>query len=310
MSDVLVIGSLNMDFVMNVEKAPLPGETILTNTYNLVPGGKGGNKAYALGKLGTSVAMLGAVGCDEMGKKLIANLKKVKVDTKKIVKLKNINTGNAFITVDKTGENRIVVASGANNKLTKEMIDKNINLIKAAKIIVMQLEIPLEVVTYAAKLAKSLGKIVVLDPAPAVNNLPLDLYKNIDIIKPNETELQTLCNSKINTEEDIVTLAKSLIEKGVKNVIVTLGEKGSILVNNDTVQKYNAINVEVVDTTAAGDSFTAGLVKSLVDGKDLNESIKFGHIVSSLAVTKHGAQSSIPSIEEIKKFIERVNING
>lgn len=304
MNDVLVIGSLNMDFVLNVDKAPLPGETILTNSYTLVPGGKGANQAYALGKLGVSVGMIGAVGHDEAGDMLIANLKKAKVNTKRIIKLRNINTGNAFITVSKNGENSIIVASGANNKLTKEMIDKNINLIKAAKIIVMQLEIPLDVVEYVAKLAKGLGKMVILDPAPAVSNLPADLYKNIDIIKPNETELQTLCGAKIENQDDIILLAKSLMNKGVKNVIVTLGEKGSILVNKDEVTKFEAINVNVVDTTAAGDTFTAGLVKTLIDGKSLNEAIKYGHIVSALAVTKPGAQSSIPTKKEIKRFIE------
>lgn len=305
MNDVLVIGSLNMDYVVNVDKVPLPGETILTNSYILVPGGKGANQAYALGVLGASVGMIGAVGYDETGEMLIANLKKAKVNTKKIVKLKNINTGNAFITVDKNGENSIIVASGANGKLTKEMIDKNISMIKAAKIIVMQLEIPLDVVEYTAKLAKSLGKIVVLDPAPAVSHLPKDLYKHIDIIKPNETEIQTLCNSKANSDDEFIGLANSLVEKGVKNVIVTLGSRGSLLVNKNGVQKYDAIDVKVVDTTAAGDTFTAGMVKTLVDGSSLEEAIKYGHIVSALAVTKHGAQSSIPSKKEIKRFIEK-----
>lgn len=304
MKDVLVIGSLNMDYVVKVNKYPLPGETILTNNYTKVPGGKGGNKAYALGKLGASVAMVGAVGNDEVGETLIANLKKVKVNTKKIFRLRNVNTGTAFITVDETGENRIIVASGANSKLTKEMIDSIIDMIRAAKIIVMQLEIPLDVVEYVAKLAKSLGKLVVLDPAPAVRHLPLDLYKNVDIIKPNETELQILCDKEIKNEEDIINCAKTLVEQGVKNVIVTLGEKGSILVNNDSVQRFTAMSVDVVDTTAAGDSFTAGLVKTLIEGKSLKEAIEFGHIVSSMVVTRYGAQSSIPSSKEIQKFIE------
>lgn len=304
MKDILVIGSLNMDYVVKVNKAPLPGETILTNNYTKVPGGKGGNKAYALGKLGASVAMVGAVGNDDAGDALIANLKKVKVNTKKIFRLKNINTGTAFITVDETGENRIIVASGANSKITKEMMNQILDMIRAAKIIVMQLEIPVDIVEYVAKLAKSLGKMVVLDPAPAISHLPLDLYKNTDILKPNETELQTLCGKVINNEQDIIECAKTLVEKGVKNVIVTLGEKGSILVNDKSVQKFNAIKVDVVDTTAAGDSFTAGLVKMLNEGKSLNEAIEFGHIVSSMAVTKYGAQSSIPSPKEVQKFIE------
>ena len=184
------------------------------------------------------------------------------------------------------------------------MMNKILDMIRAAKIIVMQLEIPVDIVEYVAKLAKSLGKMVVLDPAPAISHLPLDLYKNTDILKPNETELQTLCGKVVNNEQDIIECAKTLVEKGVKNVIVTLGEKGSILVNDRSIQKFNAIKVDVVDTTAAGDSFTAGLVKMLNEGKSLNEAIEFGHIVSSMAVTKYGAQSSIPSPKEVQKFIE------
>ena len=308
MNDILVIGSLNMDFVVEVPKSPLPGETIIANKFSLVPGGKGANQAFALGRLGARVSMIGAVGNDEYGKKLIDNLKLAHVNTKKIFKMNDVNTGNAFINVDKSGENSIVVVSGANEKITKEFIDNNICYIKRAKIIVMQLEIPIEVVTYVAKIAKELGKIVVVDPAPARCDLPDELFSNVDIMKPNETELQTLSGINLNNEEDILKGAKILLNKGVKNVIVTLGANGSMLVNANGYKKFDALKVDVVDTTAAGDSFTAGLVNSLVLGKSLEDAIKYGHIVSSIVVTRKGAQSSIPTKMEVSKYIKEVGL--
>lgn len=310
MKDILVIGSLNMDFVAEVSKSPLPGETIIANKFSLVPGGKGANQAFALGRLGANVSMIGAVGNDEYGKQLIDNLKSAHVNTKKIFKMNGVTTGNAFINVDKSGENSIVVVSGANEKITKDFIDSNICYIKRAKIIVMQLEIPIEVVNYVAKIAKELGKIVVLDPAPARCDLPEELFSNIDIMKPNETELQTLSGIKLNNEDDILKAAQVLLSKGVKNVIVTLGANGSLLVNENGYKKFDALKVEVVDTTAAGDSFTAGLVNSIVLGKSLEESIKYGHIVSSIVVTRKGAQSSIPTKIEVQNYIKKMELSN
>lgn len=301
--NILVIGSLNMDFVIEVNKMPLPGETILGKNFTLIPGGKGANQAYAIGKLGGNVSMLGAVGNDEYGKKILENLNSVNVNTNNIIKLEDIQTGSAFINVDKNGENSIVVVSGANGKITKETIDSNINLIEKADIIVMQLEIPLEVVEYASKLAKQKGKLVILDPAPARPNLSEELLSNIDIIKPNETEIQILSGIEAKANEEIIRAARSLIEKGVDTVIVTLGDKGSILVTKELEKSFDSFNVEVVDTTAAGDSFTAALAKSLLEGKNIEEAIKFGHLVSSIVVTKKGAQTSIPTQKEIERFL-------
>jgi len=308
MKNVLVIGSLNMDFVINVNKTPLPGETISANKFTLVPGGKGANQAYALGRLGLAVSMIGVVGKDEYGKKLIANLKTAKVNTKRIVKLDKVKTGNAFITVDSNGENSIVTVGGTNHELSKSIIDKNVDIIKKADIIVMQLEIPLEVVLYVAKLAKLLGKLVIIDPAPATRDLPDELFKYVDIIKPNETELQTISGMELKNEQDYIEAARALINKGVKKVVVTLGANGSLLVTKDEYKKFNAIKAHVVDTTAAGDCFTAGLVKGLIDNKEIEDAIKYGHIVSSIAVTRCGAQSSIPTKEEVEEKIKEESL--
>lgn len=298
-----------MDFVIEVKQMSLPGQTILGKNFTLVPGGKGANQAYAIGKLGTNTSMLGAVGNDEYGKKLLENLNAVNVNTSGIVKLDNINTGCAFINVDETGENSIVVISGANGKMTKELVDNNINLIEEADIIVMQLEIPVETVTYIAKIAKEKGKLVILDPAPAIANLSSELLSNVDIIKPNETEVQTLSGIQANSEDDIVRAAKSLLEKGANTVIVTLGKNGSLLVTKEKVQSFKSLDVQVVDTTAAGDSFTAALAKSLLEGNSIEKSIEFGHLVSSIVVTKKGAQTSIPNQAEIDTFLKEWSEN-
>lgn len=304
MKKILVIGSLNIDFVINVENMPLPGETISAKDFNLICGGKGANQAYAAAKLGGNVSMIGAVGNDQYGKMLIDNLESVGVDTSGIKVMDNVDTGRAFITVDGSGENSIVVVSGANGLVSKELIDEKMDLIDSADIIVMQLEIPLYVVSYVAELARMKDKIVILDPAPATN-IPSDILRNIDIIKPNETELETLCGFEVNSDEDVIKGAISLIDNGVEKVIVTLGEKGSMYVDYNSDYKYDAFDVDVVDTTGAGDAFTGALVKSLVDGREVSDAIKYAHFVSSIVVGRKGAQTSIPSEEEVYEFINK-----
>lgn len=287
---------------------PLKGQTITSKHFSLVPGGKGANKAYALGKLGANVSMFGCVGKDEYGIALLNNLNSVNVVTDNVIKLDNVNTGCAFINVDSTGENSIVVVAGANEKITRDDINNNISLIDKADIIVLQLEIPLDVVSYVAKLAKERGKLIILDPAPAVDNINEELLSCVDIIKPNETEIEVLTGMKINSKNDIINAAKVLNEKGVKNVIVTLGEEGSLLVTKDNVKSFSTYNVEAVDTTAAGDSFIAALAKSLLEGKSLDDAIRYGHLVSAIVVTRKGAQTSIPSLLEINEFLNDLEV--
>ena len=305
---VLVIGSLNMDFSISVDKLPVLGETVLGNSFNLLPGGKGANQAYALGKLGANVSMIGAVGNDDYGIKLIDNLKSVNVEVSGIKVLDNESTGCAFVNVDRNGDNNIIAIGGANLKVSKSMIDENINLLKETDYIVMQLEIPIETIEYVIELAKKYNKKIIVDPAPAKANIE-ELLKGVDIIKPNVTELEILTNTKIKSNNDVIRASKKLLECGVKNIIVTLGKDGSILINKDKNKHFQTFKVNTVDTTAAGDSFIAGLVKSLADGEPFEKSIKFGHIVSSYSVTKKGAQSSIPTIEELKTFIQELKDN-
>ena len=290
MSNILVVGSLNMDFVINVKKMPLSGETILGEDVNLVPGGKGANQAYAVGKLGGQVDMIGAVGDDLYGRMLIENLQNVGVGISGIEIIQGTPTGNAFISVDEGGENSIIVVQGANNKLTTQMIDKHVDLIKRADIIIMQLEIPLEVVEYVKTLAQE--KLIILD-------LPKQFLEGFTIVKPNETELQTLIGKKLETKEELISGAEELLEKGIQTVIVTLGGDGALLVTKDKTEYFKAQKVTAVDTTAAGDCFTAALALALSKGKAYAEAIQFGNSVSGIVVTRKGAQTSIPTMEEV-----------
>lgn len=305
MGKILIIGSLNMDFIFNVKHMPELGETLLADNLELLPGGKGANQAFALGKLGADVTMLGAVGKDTYGDIQIKGLKSVNVDTTRIIRMDNVHTGLALITVNRNGENSIIVAQGANKCVSKEYIDRNLNVIKESDIIIIQLEIPLETAAYAAQKAKEFGKTVILDPAPAPSpgDLSEKLLSNVDIIKPNETELAKLTGIK-NIKSSMKTAIDIIRKQGVKTVIVTLGGKGSVVsMQNNKFIHVNCERVKVADTTAAGDSFIAALAFSLTKGKGLIQAVEFANHVASIVVTKKGAQSSMPSMDEVNKYI-------
>ena len=289
MKKILVIGSLNMDFVADVSHIPTVGETILAENFELVPGGKGANQSYAIGKMHGNVAMLGMVGQDTYGERLCENLESVGVDVSRIRKLSGVSTGIAVIGVIPEGDNSILVIPGANAHVDKSYIMENMDLLEASDIIVVQLEIPLETVMYAVKEARKRGKTVILDPAPAVSDLPDELFACVDVIKPNETELAIL-----------------LQQKGVKNIVVTLGGEGSYLLKEDHTEKrlYADKTVHVVDTTAAGDSYVAGLAVALSRGDSLDEAVELASRVSNIVVTRKGAQPSIPSFEELEEAPE------
>ena len=299
MKNIVVIGSLNLDTVIEAPKMPKAGETIAGTRVCQVPGGKGANQAYAAGKLLGRVKMIGAVGNDTPGEILVKNLESVGVDTTDIEVVDGGTTGQAFITVDDSGENSIIIIAGTNAKVTKEMVQRNIEAIQEADIVIMQMEIPLETVEYVKQLAISLGKTVILDPAPAVPGLPDHFWQGIDYIKPNETELSILVGKTLNGMEEIREGARLMLKKGVKNILVTLGSEGCLFVTEEEEEYFPARKVEAVDTTAAGDSFTAAFALALSQGKCCADAIRFGQKVSSIAVTRKGAQNSIPSPEEV-----------
>lgn len=301
MKKIAVVGSLNMDVVIETPHMPECGETISGRKVTMVPGGKGANQAYAVGKLGGDVTMIGAVGTDASGEALLDNLRSVNVNVSGIRQLQDGTTGQAFIAVDDNGDNSIIIIAGTNGLVTKKVIDENAQIIRESDIVIMQLEIPLEVVEYVKELALEAGKTVIVDPAPAVSNIPDKFWKGIDYIKPNETELAILTGLKMETREELAQGARVMIEKGVKNVIVTLGGEGCLLVTEEKEEFFPSYKVKAIDTTAAGDSFTAAFALALSQGADYKEAIRLGQKVSSIAVTRKGAQTSIPSMEEVQR---------
>lgn len=297
MGKIVVIGSINMDFVIDVKEIPKKGETILSHGFELFPGGKGANQAYAVGKLGGQIAMIGAVGDDEYGEMLCRNLSSVNVDVSGVKICKHSSTGTAIICVEDKGDNSIIVNQGANGFVDRALIDENIGLIEECDIIVMQLEIPLDTVEYVAQIGKKLGKKVILDPAPARTDLSAELLNCIDVLKPNETELQILTNNGDSMEK----ACEKIIQSGTKNIIVTLGGDGCYLYNSECKGKLFPCNrnVKVVDTTAAGDGFTAAIALALAKAMTLEDAIEFAAKVSAIVVTRKGAQPSIPSADEL-----------
>lgn len=300
MKNICVIGSLNMDLVVNVDTMPKPGQTIIGSNFKEVPGGKGANQAVAMARLNGNVSMIGKVGEDGFGQTLINSLKNDKVDTTYIQTAKGA-TGVALITVDKNAQNSIVVSPGANFEVKEDDIDNNIEAIKNSDIVVLQLETPLNTIKYALNKAKELNKYTILNPAPAVK-LDDEIIKNVDLLTPNETELEIISGVSIETEEDIQKAAQIMIEKGVKELIVTLGSKGSLYINKEKSMFKKAYKVEAVDTTAAGDSYTGALAVALSQGKNIEDAMDFASKVGALSVLKEGAQSSLPTLEDVKNF--------
>lgn len=300
MKNICVIGSLNMDLVVNVDKMPKPGQTIIGSNFKEVPGGKGANQAVAMARLNGNVSMIGKVGEDGFGQTLINALKNDKVDTTYIKTTKGA-TGVALITVDNNAQNSIVVSPGANFEVKEEDIDNNIEAIKNSDIVVLQLETPLNTIKYALKKSKELNKYTILNPAPALK-LDDEIIKNVDLLTPNETELEIISGVNIETEEDIQKAAQIMIEKGVKELIVTLGSKGSLYINKEKSIFKKAYKVEAVDTTAAGDSYTAALAVALSKDKNIKEAMDFASKVGALSVLKEGAQSSLPTLEDVENF--------
>ena len=300
MGKICVVGSLNMDLVATGQRIPVVGETVLGETFSQVPGGKGANQAAAMGRLQGHVAMIGKVGEDAFGQALIQALAEAQVETKDVTKAPT-STGIALITVQADGDNAIVVVPGANAQLRPADIDAAKAAIEESEIVITQLETPLDTVTYALKLAKEQGKVTILNPAPAVP-LADELIQNVDYLTPNETELAILSGMPTESQEELEAAAKAMMEKGVKVLIVTLGSKGCLVIDENGTRQFPAFKVKAVDTTAAGDSFNGGVAVALAEGKSLEDAISFATKVGALTVQKAGAQSSLPTREEVDGF--------
>lgn len=302
MKKLCVIGSLNMDLVTKVENFPKPGETIVGESFKTFPGGKGANQAVALGRLGAEVFMIGKVGDDIYGTEYLEVLKNNNVNQAGIQIEKGISSGVAVIQVSDKGENNIVVIPGANGKVDIKYIESKWNILDEADIFLFQLEIPMATVIDTIKKLKAKGKTIILDPAPAIK-LPEEIFKYIDYITPNETEIEALTGKSVEDEKDLKEAAQILIDKGVKNVIAKLGSKGAAVIHKVEYKKIPGFKVNPVDTTAAGDSFNAGFAFALAEGKELEECVRFGNAVGAISTTALGAQEAMPSYESVMSFI-------
>ncbi len=303
---ILIIGSLNMDIVVSLKDMPNIGETVSGKSLAYIPGGKGANQACAAGKLSGDVAMLGCVGNDEFSKIQISNLKEAGVNVAKLKISEKSNTGTAIIYVNETGDNSIVVISGANRECDREYLRENDTLLEWCDYLILQMEIPYDSVIYSITKARQLNKTIILNPAPAPEELPDDVLKMLDYITPNETELRKLTNCTCNSIKDYRKASEKLLKKGVKNVLVTLGDQGVLLVNEKMEKLFPARKAESIDTTAAGDCFNAAFVVGLADNMDEEQAIRFANICASVAVTRKGAQSSLPDRKEIEDIIRNL----
>ncbi len=302
MKKICVVGSLNMDLVVTVDRFPQPGETITGREFATYPGGKGGNQAVALGRLGADVLMIGKLGNDLFGEQYLVNLKENSIVLDGVKVEEGVSSGIAVIEVDSTGENHIVIVPGANGKVDRAFIEGNWPLMEQRDIFLFQLEIPIDTVLYAMEKLKKAGKTIILDPAPA-RILPDEIFLNVDYITPNETEMETLTGIRIKDVDDLKEAGHWLIKKGVKNVIAKAGKKGAYLITSDDFVHVPGFSVKAVDTTAAGDSFNAGFAFALAQGKEIIESIRFANAVGAISTTAKGAQSAMPSLKQVEAFI-------
>ena len=298
---ILVIGSINMDLVVKVERMPKAGDTVLGTDVENFAGGKGANQAVAAAKTGGSVSMMAKLGNDSYGKELLLGLEDVGIDTG-LVETEIGSSGIAFITIDAKGENMIVVSSGANRKITIQDLGK-INF-SEYKFLVLQLEIPLNVVKKSLEIAKANHLKTILNVAPA-QILDEETIKNTDFLILNEGEAALLANKDVFDKETAIAAAKSLIVDGAKSVIVTLGADGLIWQSPESSGSLDAHKVNVVDTTAAGDCFCGALAVALSENKTLKQALEFANAAAALATTKKGAQPSLPSRAEIEKFLAK-----
>ncbi len=303
-AQIVVVGSLNMDMVVSLEHRPKQGETVLGSDFFMNAGGKGANAAVSARKLGASVAMIGKVGNDVFADQLLSGLENVGVDCSCIERTEEQATGVAFITLDPEGDNSIVVAPGANYSLRPEDVRRHEDLIKQAKVLMVQLEIPLETVQEAISIAKRHGVQVLLDPAPA-QPLPAELLSMADYIVPNETEIAQLTGIKVTDQVTAKLAAVELLRKGVSTVFAKMGAKGVVVVDANRTFFVEPYEVDSVDSTAAGDAFAGAVGAALASGKDVWEAAKFASAVGAITVTRKGAQAAMPDLEETERFMKQ-----
>ena len=306
-SVVVVVGSLNTDFVLTLDAFPAAGESVLGKTFEQAPGGKGLNQAVAASRLGAQVAMIGAVGGDQFGPGLIRTLTDEGIDAL-VSQIPDTSTGMAIIEVEGSGENRIIVVSGANNFLSEDSVETSLREIAGERrigVVLTQGEVPVQTTERALRVAKELGAITILNPAP-VRDFPPSVFPLVDYLVPNELEAQGLCTLEGNACKsmlDFVEVATSIVDLGVGSVIITRGEKGAVWSTATASGQAAAFRIVPVDTVAAGDAFCGGLAAALNEGQPLNEALRWASAAGALTATRVGAIASLPRRSEVEELL-------
>ncbi|AIW21719.1 ribokinase [Vibrio coralliilyticus] len=306
MNKLVVLGSVNADHVLQVPSFPRPGETLHGRNYQVIPGGKGANQAVAAARLNADTGFIACVGDDAFGINIRENFKMDNINIAGVKMQPNCPTGIAMIQVAESGENSICISAEANAKLTEDAIEVDLERIRQANYLLMQLETPMCGIEKAAQVAKASRTNIILNPAPA-RELSDELLACIDVITPNETEAEVLTGVTVTDNESAQEAANALHRKGIEIVLITLGAKGVWLSQNGRGELIPGFRVEATDTTAAGDTFNGALVTGLLEDLPLESAIKFAHAAAAISVTRFGAQTSIPSRDEVDAFLEQHN---
>ncbi|WP_312122821.1 ribokinase [Kosakonia cowanii] len=299
---LVVLGSINADHILNLESFPTPGETVTGNNYQVAFGGKGANQAVAAGRSGADIAFIACTGDDDTGARVRKQLASDNIDVAPVSVVAGESTGVALIFVNGEGENVIGIHAGANAALSTERVAEQQTLIANASALLMQLESPVESVLAAARIAQQNNTTVALNPAPA-RQLSDELLALVDIITPNETEAEKLTGIAVTSDDDAARAARVLHDKGIRTVIITLGSRGVWASVNGEGKRIPGFKVKAIDTIAAGDTFNGALMTALLEEKPLDEAIRFAHAAAAIAVTRKGAQPSVPCRNEIDDFL-------
>jgi ribokinase len=302
---ITVVGSIHVDYTVKLPRLPSVGETVIGVDFKKSPGGKGANQAVAAARLNAETYIVSRVGADEDGQMLLDNLRRNGVHTEYVKIDPTSYTGIALIMVDAQGRNMIAVASGTDAKVSKEDVDLAMDCIRRSDMVLAQLEIPIETTVYALEKAYEAGVRTVLNPAPC-RPLPKDLYRKISVITPNRVELSMLTGMPTRSLKEIEEAARSILDLGVENIVVTLGEEGALIVDPSSSTHVKAIRVEAVDTTGAGDAFNAALAVALAEGKSLKEAVFIANAAAALKITKIGAQEGLPRRTELEEFLSKI----
>lgn len=305
--NILVIGSFVMDLVTKVPRAPIAGETVLGTDFKNYPGGKGANQAIAAARLGGNVTMIGKLGADAFGNEILKVLKDANVNHQYVKQVEGHPTGIGSIVLEENGENRIIVVPGANHLLKAENLDEYIDAFKKADILLVQFELDFEMNKRAIEIAYELGVPVLLNPAPG-RELDEELLSKVTYLTPNETEAEIISGIKIKSIEDAEKAAKLILDKGVSTVVITLSEKGALVADSKGIRHIPSFKETAIDTVAAGDSFNGAFAYQIMEGKSVDEAVRFANAVGAITVTRKGAIPSLPYYHEVEEYLKRKEV--